>query len=362
MKADAAGRRSLWLVDDAPIMGGAELLGLRLARLARSGLPGYEVKFVCPPASLLARRAAADGVPVADADFPELVQARAGGIPKAIWHLRGLVRNAGRDAVVVGTTARAQAYLALVALVLRHRPPIVHLLQEQETASRPLARLAFRSGGLVALGENVRRTYQELLPGASVYVANNLIDPDHVSRLGGLRARRREGRKPALGVLGRLIPSKGVLELVDELADARDAWSSLTVVGTRQDAAYADRVEQLIKELGLAGRVRLAGYVEDLDAFFDDIDALVVPSVGPEGQPTVILEALAHGRPCLVRERIWSRDFERLPVVPFRTGSALAPILADLPDGRVDAAILERRFGAHQLVEALERAAGLRPQ
>ena len=47
-----------------------------------------------------------------------------------------------------------------------------------------------------------------------------------------------------------------------------------------------------------------------MPGFLGSIDALVVPSVGKEAQPTAIIEALAYGVPVVVRDPLYSPDFD----------------------------------------------------
>ena len=93
-------------------------------------------------------------------------------------------------------------------------------------------------------------------------------------------------------VLARLIPEKGVLQLVEELARCT-SWSRAVIGGDAQDPTYARRVRERIGALGLEGRVTLAGKVdlEDVPGFLASIDVLAVLSPA-EAEPTVILEAL----------------------------------------------------------------------
>ena len=66
------------------------------------------------------------------------------------------------------------------------------------------------------------------------------------------------------------------------------------------DGPMRDEIERLIDQLGLQDHVRLTGYLDDL-GIFDEIlaaRALVLPSFA-EGLPSVLLEALALGRPVI---------------------------------------------------------------
>jgi glycosyltransferase involved in cell wall biosynthesis len=353
-----AARRDLVFVDDAPIMGGAEVFGLRVAAWASSNRPSFRVHYVCPGDSVLAGRAREAGLAVTAFTFPDLLITRTPQIAVAVGRLRRLLRSFDERAVLVGITARTQAYL-VAATRLRRRPPaVVHVLLEQETAARVSARVVFRHFGVpVAVGANARRTYQELLGGRPLAAVNNVYDPSQLARLAAHRDRPTGAGTARLGVLARLIPMKGVLELVEELSEVPDAWSQLTVGAPRQDEAYAVRLERRIRELGLDERVRLAGDIGDIAEFFEGIDVLVVPSTGVEGQPTVIMEAMAAGRPVVVRRHVWSTDFEGLPVLPYDDSAGLARALETV--SREPAAVdeIERRFGPAQALDGVVAAA-----
>ena len=161
-----------------------------------------------------------------------------------------------------------------------------------------------------------------------------------------------------LGVLARMIPEKGILELVEELAAIPGAWERLRVGAPEQDRRYTDAVRRRIAELGLEeDRIDLLGRVDDLSAFFATVDRLVVPSTGTEGQPTVILEALLYGRPVIVRAPLWSPDFDGLPIRRYETPDELAAHLADPVPEPVGVDRLEQRFGARQVVSTLQQTA-----
>ena len=347
------GDGELWLFDDAPILGGAEVFALRLAKfVARRGTPGLRI--VCPDDSEMAKRCAADGIAHVSASFPRLDPLGAPRWPGAVLSARALLRRAGGDAVAIGNTARAQAYLSAAALAFRPRTRIVHLIHEQETLARASGRLAFRRvGSLVAVGGNVAEACRRALPGVPIREANLFLEP----ALEAVPQRRADG-PPAIGVLTRLIPEKGILELVDELAEA-ESWSSARIAGPAQDPGYSRTVERRLAERGLSDRISLLGQVGDLTSFFAGIDVLVAPSTGTEGQGFGIVEALWHDRPCLVRRSAFSpSDFEGLPVRPFDGAEDLERGLRELPASRVPADVVRRRFGPDQALDAILAAAG----
>jgi glycosyltransferase involved in cell wall biosynthesis len=189
---------------------------------------------------------------------------------------------------------------------------------------------------------------------------SNFLPADYFrgARDGPDRSPRFEGR---LGVLARLIPHKGVLELIDELADdaARGAWKELQLGGPAQDRTYVRALQDRISFHGLEDRIRLIGEIEDVPAFLAQLDALVMPSTGSEAQGRVIIEALAHAVPVIVREHIYSADFEGLPVAPYHGARDLSEALGRLPTEPAQVQELIRRFGPEQAIEGIEAAAQL---
>jgi glycosyltransferase involved in cell wall biosynthesis len=348
----------IWLFDDAPILGGAEVFALRLARFVRrQGSPSLRI--VCPSSSEMAQRCLTDGVPHVPASFPALGPTGVPRWPRAVLGIRALLGRLGPQAIAAGNTARAQAYLAAAAPMTRHRPRIVNLLHEQETLGRVSGRFAFRRlGTLVAVGGNVAAACERALPGVRVREANLFCDPFDVADPAPPRL---DARVPAVGVLTRLIPEKGILELVDELSRA-DTWSHALIAGPAQDRGYARRVVDRIAELGLGDRISLIGYVDDLGSFFASIDVLISPSTGSEGQGMGTVEALWHGRPSLVRKGAFSaRDFEGLPVLAYEGPDELDAGLRGLSDSRVPLDEVHRRFGPEQALTTILAAGGSRP-
>jgi glycosyltransferase involved in cell wall biosynthesis len=289
--------------------------------------------------------------------FPDLQPLAAPRIARAVRELRRVLRTAEGGTLLVGASLRTQVY-AHAALGLRQSPPIVHYLPEQDSARRLTTRVMLRRfDALLVVGRNSARAYGERFPGVRVQTANTFLLPHEFGDAARHAGHQGCAELPVLGLLARLIPEKGVLEFVDELWEVRDAWSRALIGGTRENERYARAVENRLGELGLARRVRLLGHVDEIGAFFDDAEVLVVPSVGNEGQPTVIVEALAHGRPVVIRETMWSEDFAGLPVLPYRNARDLRRALVNLEGSVVDLASLAERFGPKQFLDALERTA-----
>jgi len=104
------------------------------------------------------------------------------------------------------------------------------------------------------------------------------------------------GHRPTLVAIGRLSPEKGFLLLLEAFSLARSTGlteSQLVIVGEGpQHAQLAHRIAQL----GLAGRVRLAGYVDAADRLLQHASGFIMSSL-TEGLPLVLLEAVQWSVP-----------------------------------------------------------------
>jgi glycosyltransferase involved in cell wall biosynthesis len=347
----------LWLIDHAPIMGGAEAFLLKIARHAGRRRDVRPV-VLCPGASELAQRCRAADVEVWPLAMPHFASAQAVGIPAAIARMARLLRRAPPGTGLVGASAWSQALLAACAPWLPGRR-IVHLLAEQDTAARASARLVLRRfGAPVTIGHNAARTYAVALARDDVVAVNNVLGEDELAAAATAPRRtassaRAAAGSPVVGVLARLIPDKGVLELVDELAACAGAWGQARLAGPAQDPGYAGRIKRAIAGHGLGDRIRLCGRVDSVTGFLDGLDALVVPSTGTEGQPTVVLEALARGVDVIVRDAVFSDDYRGLPVTAYRDPPQLRAALAALPAVPAPLEEIARRFGPGQALDGL---------
>jgi len=114
-----------------------------------------------------------------------------------------------------------------------------------------------------------------------------------------------EGRS-RIGFFGQVIPQKGLHVLLDAAAEAGRLSSTpidVMVFGTRPDRPYWDQeIEPRLRVLA-DGRVR-ASYQgafrnEDVAEVMELVDWVAVPSTWWENAPTVMIEAMAAGRPLL---------------------------------------------------------------
>jgi len=100
---------------------------------------------------------------------------------------------------------------------------------------------------------------------------------------------------PHVLYVGQVIQGKGVDLLLHALALLECPFRA-TIVG---GGNHLPAVESLLKDLGLAEKVRLAGWIphEELQALYEDCRVVAVPSRWPEPYGMIGLEAMGHGRP-----------------------------------------------------------------
>ena len=105
-------------------------------------------------------------------------------------------------------------------------------------------------------------------------------------------------RPVRLGVAARLVPVKGIAVILRAVAELRSSGMDveLHIAGT---GAERERLVALAAELGVDESVRVHGLIDDMGAFFRDIDCLLhVPLTEAFGLVTI--EAGAQGCPAIV--------------------------------------------------------------
>ncbi|WP_435011780.1 glycosyltransferase family 4 protein (plasmid) [Tundrisphaera lichenicola] len=104
---------------------------------------------------------------------------------------------------------------------------------------------------------------------------------------------------PRLVNVGRLAEQKGQLLLIEAAARliGEGVDCEVVIVG---DGPMRGQAERLIDDLGVRGKVRITGYLSNLEVRreIEASRALVLPSFA-EGLPTVFMESLALGRPVI---------------------------------------------------------------
>lgn len=109
-----------------------------------------------------------------------------------------------------------------------------------------------------------------------------------------------KGSEKLLLYVGRISRKKGVLDLVKSLAKIVENYPNVILaLAGREEERYADEVRKLIRELRLDKHVVFLGPIPNKDVIhlMRACSLFVYSSIGGEGIPRAILEAMACGKP-----------------------------------------------------------------
>lgn len=307
-------------------LGGGQSIALRLARKLHDR--GHEVSIGAPAGGALEARAKVAGLPFADIPIRSLASAR-GALALARW-------MAARPAAIVHThLTRAALWGGLVGRS-QDRPVVAHAHGLDRPRYYLLARRVLAVSGAVgahlgpSLGDRV-----EVIPSA---LEAPDADPGRARHLRDLLA---PGGGPLVLVAGKLHPNKGQRIAVEALAHRPG-----TVLALAGDGPDADALGALAVRSGVADRVRLLGWRDDVPDLMVAADIVLVPSAR-EGFGLAAAEALMLGRPLVARR---SGGVEEI------AGDAAVFIDSERPDELADA--LGRVMTEHARWGARARARG----
>lgn len=233
-------------------------------------------------------------------------------------------------ATVYGTLG---AMLAGTPVVLTH----VHGLGRSRNLKRKLTNLLLfkRIQKIVCVADSVREDVLKNnwhLPTAKVTVLENSVDYE---RFAGVAISKAEAKQklglpcdaPVFGTIARFGPYKGHSFLASAFEKVKRAIPSakLILVG---EGPFKQNIEEQATAPGMAGSVHFLGQRNDIPELLRAMDVFVLPSIGSEGMPRVLLEAMAVGVPCIgtsvggTPELLCNSDIGCL--VPPRDAAALA--------------------------------------
>lgn len=158
---------------------------------------------------------------------------------------------------------------------------------------------------VIVLGERFHSIFSDLVDEARIVTVPNGV-ADHVSH--DVQARNRDDACLQVTYLGTLMKSKGFLDLLRAapLVIARCPETRFILAGEMCDLEDQFEADKIIDSHCLSGVVELPGVVtgEDKARLFLKADVFVFPTRYPyEGQPFVILEAMAGGLPVITTDR-----------------------------------------------------------
>lgn len=150
--------------------------------------------------------------------------------------------------------------------------------------------------------EDYRLAKRRLKAGSACYIPGVGIDTARFKGNAAKHSLREKYRIPKDAVLllsvGELSKRKNHAAVIRAMAAMPDTNIYYLVCG--QGKQYR-RLKAMAKKLGVAGRLRLAGYQKQPERFYQEADLFVFPSF-QEGLPVALMEAMAAGLACAVSD------------------------------------------------------------
>ena len=155
----------------------------------------------------------------------------------------------------------------------------------------------------IAVSRAVAEHWQPFLMKSKVQVIHNGIsyDPFLSAKATVKRELGLAENAILIGMIGRINPGKGQLFFLEmaEILSQSFPTTHFVLVGD-PFPGYEPILEELKKEIGkkrLENRVSYLGFRSDIPEVMASLDIFVLPSILPDSFPTVILEAMASGKP-----------------------------------------------------------------
>ena len=210
----------------------------------------------------------------------------------------------------------------------RHFPDKLRYMVAEHVVSYFLDRI-------VAVSDDTKKNlvhYEKIAP-SRITVIPNGIDSERFTQPVDVAAKRAAlglSSGPVIGLAARLTEQKGVIYLLQAVAQLREQFPGLQVLlaGTGDQD---DNLKRAASQLGIAGAVHFLGMRMDVPELVRAFDVFVIPSIW-EGLPMALLESFAAGTPVVASDvggvgKV-IRHRENGSLVPARDPAALAAELA----------------------------------
>lgn len=277
---------------------------------------GYEILLVCPRSNPLYSWGAENGMRVLSAEIPEL-----------------LIDWSRRPSAVTGLLQYLAITRQLVGILIKERPIGIYAMGSRSAKTIQLAaaltgtRLCWHAGNLYRPGITDRL----LLRGSAavicasgavlnqyapfreaqgkLHLVYNSVDYHLFAQADRGALRRSLGIRESakiVGVVGRISPAKGQMELVRAVLPLLQEYPHLhlAIVGaaTNQDDEYLGTIVQLIRSSPESHRCHLTGWRRDIPEVMCGLDIFALPSVA-EPFGVVLIEAMAARCPVVAVAR-----------------------------------------------------------
>lgn len=198
-----------------------------------------------------------------------------------------------------------------LAALLSRKPNVWHV---HEIITSPKALWRFTSWLVPRVSKQVVAvsgpTRQHLCEGDSLNVQKSIVIHNGIDMTpfkqinSGLRVRSEWGisqDQPVVGMIGRFNSWKGqdyFVEVANQVLQNHPSARFVMVGGTFPgQEVRVDKIRALIDHYGLSSKIIISDFRSDIPAVLDAFDIFVLPSTQPDPLPTVVLEAMAAGKP-----------------------------------------------------------------
>ena len=201
-----------------------------------------------------------------------------------------------------------------LAAIMAHTPVVlshVHGLNRSRGLRRKLVNLLLfrRVNRIIPVADKVKDDVLRsnwLLPEDKLFVLENSVDYERFANVpAGRQEIRTELGLPlnafVYGTIARFGPYKGHNFLIEAFKKVKGRLSSahLLLVG---EGPLKEQLKGNVAVTGLCQSIYFLGYRNDIPRLLGALDCFVLPSIGSEGMPRVILEAMATGVPCIATD------------------------------------------------------------
>jgi glycosyltransferase involved in cell wall biosynthesis len=191
------------------------------------------------------------------------------------------------------------------------------LLRTKHPVLRGLVnRLLKRADGIGLLSTEEKQNFVSAgWPASKFFVAKNVVErqfpaaDETFNRRHGL-----SNQTPTLLFIGRLIPAKGLLDVIVACAQLRDQGMEFALFCVGDGPARA-AAEARVEQLSLGDRVRFVGLVPEQETveFYANCSLLVFPTYHYEGFPMTVFYAVAAGMPIVTTQIRAAADYLHEP-------------------------------------------------
>lgn len=236
---------------------------------------------------------------------PSFSAANISGVLRLAWR----TARAARDADLIYANSPKALLVLSVARLVRRKPVIwfLHDLLDEKHFSPRAIRLLVKTANRTAtrILANSRATAAAFVSAGGrsdlVRVVYNGFDAapfmDTDVDLRTLRAELGADGSPVIGVFGRITQWKGQDVVLRALVKVPSAVA--VFVGEAENPAYGEEVRLLVRDLGIADRVKFLGFREDVPQLMRVVDCVVHVPTDPEPFGRVVVEGMLARRPVI---------------------------------------------------------------